>query len=108
MNKKADVVNLMKLQPPSEQPNGLSDMDFDPIFTKDKAVIFACHAHSWLIHRLIYRCTNHDDIQVRGYNGYGTINTPFEMTVLHDRERFHLVRWTPSAAWRRRATGSSA
>jgi xylulose-5-phosphate/fructose-6-phosphate phosphoketolase len=86
-----NVVDLMKLQPPSEHPHGLSDMDFDELFTKDKPVIFAYHAYPWLIHRLIYRRTNHDNIHVRGYKEEGTITTPFDMTVLNDLDRFHLV-----------------
>ncbi|MEZ5501731.1 MAG: phosphoketolase family protein [Halioglobus sp.] len=86
-----NVVDLMKLQPPSEHPHGLSDMDFDDLFTKDSPVIFAYHAYPWLIHRLTYRRTNHDNIHVRGYKEEGTITTPFDMTVLNDLDRFHLV-----------------
>ncbi len=86
-----NVVDLMKLQPPSEHPHGLSDMDFDELFTTDKPVIFAYHAYPWLIHRLTYRRTNHDNIHVRGYKEEGTITTPFDMTVLNDLDRFHLV-----------------
>ncbi|CAK0781121.1 putative phosphoketolase [Gammaproteobacteria bacterium] len=86
-----NVVDLMKLQPPSEHPHGLSDMDFDEIFTKDKPVIFAFHGYPWLIHRLTYRRTNHDNFHVRGYKEEGTITTPFDMTVLNDLDRFHLV-----------------
>ncbi len=86
-----NVVDLMKLQPPSEHPHGLSDVDFDELFTKDKPVIFAFHAYPWLIHRLTYRRTNHDNIHVRGYKEEGTITTPFDMTVLNDLDRFHLV-----------------
>jgi xylulose-5-phosphate/fructose-6-phosphate phosphoketolase len=86
-----NVVDLMKLQPQSEHPHGLSDMDFDELFTKDKPVIFAFHAYPWLIHRLTYRRTNHDNIHVRGYKEEGTITTPFDMTVLNDLDRFHLV-----------------
>jgi xylulose-5-phosphate/fructose-6-phosphate phosphoketolase len=86
-----NVVDLMKLQPPSEHPHGLSDMDFDELFTKDKPVIFAYHAYPWLIHRLTYRRTNHHNIHVRGYKEEGTITTPFDMTVLNDLDRFHLV-----------------
>jgi xylulose-5-phosphate/fructose-6-phosphate phosphoketolase len=86
-----NVVDLMKLQPASEHPHGLSDADFDSIFTKDKPVIFAFHAYPWLIHRLTYRRTNHDNIHVRGYKEEGTITTPFDMTVLNDMDRFHLV-----------------
>ncbi len=86
-----NVVDLMKLQPQTEHPHGLSDMDFDELFTKDKPVIFAFHAYPWLIHRLTYRRTNHHNIHVRGYKEEGTITTPFDMTVLNDLDRFHLV-----------------
>jgi xylulose-5-phosphate/fructose-6-phosphate phosphoketolase len=86
-----NVVDLMKLQPPSEHPHGLSDMEFDELFTRDKPVIFAYHAYPWLIHRLTYRRTNHHNIHVRGYKEEGTITTPFDMTVLNDLDRFHLV-----------------
>ncbi len=86
-----NVVDLMKLQPQSEHPHGLSDKDFDELFTKDKPVIFAFHAYPWLIHRLTYRRTNHDNIHVRGYKEEGTITTPFDMTVLNELDRFHLV-----------------
>jgi len=86
-----NIVDLMKLQPPSEHPHGLSDVDFDELFTRDKPVIFAYHAYPWLIHRLTYRRTNHRNIHVRGYKEEGTITTPFDMTVLNDLDRFHLV-----------------
>jgi phosphoketolase len=86
-----NVVNLMKLQPQTEHPHGLSDMDFDELFTKDKPVIFGFHAYPWLIHRLTYRRTNHDNIHVRGYKEEGTITTPFDMTVMNELDRFHLV-----------------
>jgi len=86
-----NVVDLMRLQPPSEHPHGLSDKDFDEIFTRDKPVIFAFHAYPTLIHRLTYRRTNHHNIHVRGYKEEGTITTPFDMTVLNDLDRFHLV-----------------
>jgi xylulose-5-phosphate/fructose-6-phosphate phosphoketolase len=86
-----NVVDLMKLQPQAEHPHGLSDVDFDGLFTKDKPVIFAFHAYPSLIHRLTYRRTNHDNIHVRGYKEEGTITTPFDMTVLNDLDRFHLV-----------------
>lgn len=86
-----NIVDLMKLQPQSEHPHGLSDRDFDDLFTKDKPVIFAFHAYPWLIHRLTYRRTNHGNIHVRGYKEEGTITTPFDMTVLNDLDRFHLV-----------------
>ena len=86
-----NVVDLMKLQPPSEHPHGLSDYDFDSLFTKDKPVIFAFHAYPWLIHRLTYRRHNHDNFHVRGYKEEGTITTAFDMTVLNDLDRFHLA-----------------
>jgi xylulose-5-phosphate/fructose-6-phosphate phosphoketolase len=86
-----NVVDLMRLQPQSEHPHGLSDMDFDELFTRDKPVIFAFHAYPWLIHRLTYRRTNHGNIHVRGYKEEGTITTPFDMTVLNELDRFHLV-----------------
>jgi len=86
-----NVVDLMKLQPQSEHPHGLSDGDFDSLFTKDKPVIFAFHAYPSLIHQLTYRRTNHHNIHVRGYKEEGTITTPFDMTVLNDLDRFHLV-----------------
>src|SRR5438270_319896 len=86
-----NVVNLMKLQPASEHPHGLSDSDFDVLFTKDRPVIFAFHGYPWLIHRLTYRRTNHKNIHVRGYKEEGTTTTPFDMVVLNDLDRFHLV-----------------
>ena len=86
-----NIVNLMKLQPEKEHPHGLSDADFDAIFTVDKPVIFAFHGYPWLIHRLTYRRTNHDNIHVRGYKEEGTTTTPFDMVVLNDLDRFHLV-----------------
>jgi xylulose-5-phosphate/fructose-6-phosphate phosphoketolase len=86
-----NVVDLMKLQQQREHPHGLADADFDRLFTRDKPVIFAFHAYPWLIHRLTYRRTNHDNIHVRGYKEEGTITTPFDMTVLNDLDRFHLA-----------------
>ncbi|HET6251604.1 MAG TPA: phosphoketolase family protein [Tepidisphaeraceae bacterium] len=86
-----NVVDLMKLQPHSEHPHGLSDSDFDVLFTKDKPVIFAFHGYPWLIHRLTYRRTNHHNLHVRGYKEEGTITTPFDMAVLNDLDRFHLA-----------------
>ncbi|HWW87756.1 MAG TPA: phosphoketolase family protein, partial [Vicinamibacterales bacterium] len=86
-----NVVDLMKLQPSSEHPHGLSDVDFDLLFTRDKPVIFAYHGYPWLIHRLTYRRTNHANIHVRGYKEEGTITTPFDMAVLNDLDRFHLA-----------------
>jgi xylulose-5-phosphate/fructose-6-phosphate phosphoketolase len=86
-----NVVDLMALQPPSEHPHGISDADFDSIFTKDKPVVFAFHGYPWLIHRLTYRRTNHDNIHVRGYKEEGTTTTPFDMAVMNDLDRFHLA-----------------
>ncbi len=86
-----NVVDLMKLQPASEHPHGLSDRDFDSLFTTDKPVIFAFHGYPWLIHRLTYRRNNHHNLHVRGYKEEGTITTAFDMTVLNELDRFHLV-----------------
>ena len=86
-----NVVDLMKLQPKEEHPHGLSGAEFDAIFTADKPVIFAFHGYPALIHRLTYRRTNHDNIHVRGYKEEGTTTTPFDMVVLNDLDRFHLV-----------------
>jgi xylulose-5-phosphate/fructose-6-phosphate phosphoketolase len=86
-----NVVDLMKLQPKSEHPHGLSDSDFDALFTLDKPVIFAFHGYPTLIHRLTYRRSNHANLHVRGYKEEGTITTAFDMTVLNDMDRFHLV-----------------
>ena len=86
-----NVVDLMKLQPASEHPHGLPDREFDELFTRDKPIIFAFHGYPWLIHRLTYRRKNHDNLHVRGYKEEGTITTPFDMTVLNDLDRFHLV-----------------
>ena len=86
-----NVVNLMKLQPQSEHPHGLSDHDFDALFTKDKPIIFAFHGYPWLIHRLTYRRTNHKNLHVRGYKEEGTTTTPFDICVMNDLDRFHLV-----------------
>jgi xylulose-5-phosphate/fructose-6-phosphate phosphoketolase len=86
-----NVVDLMKLQPPSEHPHGLSDADFDGLFTADKPVIFAYHGYPWLIHRLTYRRTNHGGLHVRGFKEEGTTTTPFDMVVRNDLDRFHLV-----------------
>jgi xylulose-5-phosphate/fructose-6-phosphate phosphoketolase len=87
-----NVVDLMKLQPTSEHPHGLGDADFDALFTKNKPIIFAYHGYPWLIHRLTYRRTNHDNLHVRGYKEEGTITTPFDMTVRNDLDRFHLAQ----------------
>ena len=86
-----NVVDLMRLQPPSEHPHGLSDPAFDAIFTASTPVIFAYHGYPWLIHRLTYRRTNHPNIHVRGYKEEGTTTTPFDMVMLNDLDRFHLV-----------------
>jgi len=86
-----NVVDLMTLQPREEHPHGLSDHDFDALFTTDKPVIFAHHGYPWLIHRLTYRRTNHRNIHVRGYKEEGTTTTPFDMVVLNDLDRFHLA-----------------
>lgn len=86
-----NVVDLMKLQPRTEHPNGLSDRDFDALFTTDKPIIFVFHGYPWLIHRLTYRRTNHKNLHVRGYKEEGTTTTPFDMAVMNDLDRFHLV-----------------
>jgi xylulose-5-phosphate/fructose-6-phosphate phosphoketolase len=86
-----NVVDLMTLQPETEHPHGLSDRDFDLLFTKDKPVIFAFHGYPWLIHRLAYRRSNHKNLHVRGYKENGTTTTPFDMVVLNDLDRFHLA-----------------
>ncbi len=86
-----NVVDLMRLQPPREHPHGLSDQDFDELFTTDKPIIFAFHGYPWLIHRLTYRRTNHMNLHVRGYKEEGTTTTPFDMVVLNDLDRFHLA-----------------
>ncbi|MCI3951082.1 MAG: phosphoketolase family protein, partial [Burkholderiales bacterium] len=86
-----NVVDLMTLQPTTEHPHGLSDADFDRLFTSDKPIIFAYHGYPWLIHRLAYRRTNHSNLHVRGYKEEGTTTTPFDMVVRNDLDRFHLV-----------------
>src|ERR1051325_5539459 len=86
-----NVVDLMTLQPPSAHPHGLSDWDFDSLFTRDRPVIFAFHGYPWLIHRLTYKRTNHDNIHVRGYIEEGTTTTPFDMTVLNRLDRYDLA-----------------
>ena len=86
-----NIVDLMRLHPPEEHPHGLSHKDFDMIFTKDKPIMFAFHGYPWLIHRLTYRRTNHGNLHVRGYKEEGTTTTPFDMTVMNDLDRFHLV-----------------
>jgi xylulose-5-phosphate/fructose-6-phosphate phosphoketolase len=87
-----NVVDLMRLQPPEEHPHGLSDAEFDVLFTKDKPIIFAFHGYPWLIHRLTYRRTNHENLHVRGYKEEGTTTTPFDMVVLNQLDRFHLAQ----------------
>ena len=86
-----NVVDLMTLQPNTEHPHGLSDEDFDSLFTKNKPVIFAFHSYPWLVHRLTYRRTNHDNFHVRGYKEEGTTTTPFDMVVMNELDRFNLV-----------------
>jgi xylulose-5-phosphate/fructose-6-phosphate phosphoketolase len=86
-----NVVDLMALQPKEEHPHGLADRDFDSLFTRDRPIIFAYHGYPWLIHRLTYRRTNHDNLHVRGYKEEGSTTTPFDMTVRNDMDRFHLV-----------------
>ncbi|MBX9579397.1 MAG: phosphoketolase, partial [Gemmataceae bacterium] len=86
-----NVVDLMKLQPPKEHPHGLPDEEFDALFTTDRQILFAFHGYPWLIHRLTYRRTNHKNLHVRGYKEEGTTTTPFDMVVLNDMDRFHLV-----------------
>ena len=86
-----NVVDLMTLQPSPEHPHGLDDRDFDTIFTRDRPIIFAYHGYPWLIHRLTYRRTNHENLHVRGYKEEGTTTTPFDMAVLNHIDRFDLV-----------------
>jgi len=86
-----NVVDLMKLQPATEHPHGLSDREFDAIFTQDRPIVFAFHGYPWLIHRLTYRRRNHGNLHVRGYKEEGTTTTPFDMVVLNDMDRFHLA-----------------
>ena len=86
-----NVVNLMKLQPQREHPHGLSDREFDALFTTDKPIVFAYHGYPWLIHRLTYRRTNHKNLHVRGFKEEGSTTTPFDMVVKNDLDRFHLV-----------------
>jgi len=86
-----NVVDLMRLQPDTEHPHGLSDREFDALFTADRPIVFAYHGYPWLIHRLAYRRTNHGNLHVRGYKEEGTVTTPFDMVVRNDLDRFHLV-----------------
>ena len=101
-----NVVDLMVLQPASEHPHGLSDRDFDSIFTTDRPIIFAFHGYPWLVHRLTYRRTNHRNLHVRGYKEEGTTTTPFDMTVLNDLDRFHLAGDVVDRVERLRNTGA--
>jgi xylulose-5-phosphate/fructose-6-phosphate phosphoketolase len=87
-----NVVDLMRLQPDSEHPHGLSDVDFDSLFTTDRPIVFAYHGYPTLLHRLTYRRTNHRNLHVRGYKEEGTTTTPFDMVMLNDLDRFHLVK----------------
>jgi xylulose-5-phosphate/fructose-6-phosphate phosphoketolase len=86
-----NVVDIMRLQPESEHPHGLSEHEFDALFTVDKPVVFAYHGYPWLIHRLTYRRANHAQLHVRGFKERGTTTTPFDMVMLNDLDRFHLV-----------------
>jgi xylulose-5-phosphate/fructose-6-phosphate phosphoketolase len=86
-----NVVDLMRLQPKEEHPHGLSDADFDTLFTTDKPIVFAYHGYPWLIHRLTYRRVNHRNLHVRGYKEEGTTTTPFDMVIRNDMDRYHLV-----------------
>ena len=86
-----NVVDIMRLQPDTEHPHGLSDHEFDALFTTDKPIVFAYHGYPWLIHRLTYRRTNHAQLHVRGFKERGTTTTPFDMVMLNDLDRFHLV-----------------
>jgi xylulose-5-phosphate/fructose-6-phosphate phosphoketolase len=86
-----NVVDLMRLQPDSEHPHGLSDAEFDALFTEDRPIVFAHHGYPWLIHRLTYRRSNHKNLHVRGYKEEGTTTTPFDMVMLNDLDRYHLV-----------------
>ena len=86
-----NVVDLMRLQPESEHPHGMSDKEFDSLFTTDKPIVFAFHGYPWLIHRLTYRRAGHNNLHVRGYKEEGTTTTPFDMVVRNDLDRFHLA-----------------
>jgi xylulose-5-phosphate/fructose-6-phosphate phosphoketolase len=86
-----NVVDLMRLQPEREHPHGMSDDEFDAIFTTNRPIVFAYHGYPWLIHRLTYRRANHGNLHVRGYKEEGTTTTPFDMVMLNDLDRFHLV-----------------
>jgi xylulose-5-phosphate/fructose-6-phosphate phosphoketolase len=86
-----NVVDLMRLVPETEHPHGLPDDEFDALFTSDRPIVFAFHGYPWLIHRLSYRRTNHDNLHVRGYKEEGTVTTPFDMTLRNEIDRLHLV-----------------
>jgi xylulose-5-phosphate/fructose-6-phosphate phosphoketolase len=86
-----NVIDLFKLQPESEHPHGLSDRDFDSLFTSDKPIIFNFHGYPWLIHRLTYRRTNHENMHVRGYKEKGNINTPLELAINNQVDRFTIA-----------------
>jgi xylulose-5-phosphate/fructose-6-phosphate phosphoketolase len=86
-----NVVDLMRLEPDTEHPHGLGDREFDALFTTRQPVIFAYHGYPWLIHRLTYRRTNHNNFHVRGYKEEGSTTTPFDMTVVNDLDRYHLA-----------------
>jgi xylulose-5-phosphate/fructose-6-phosphate phosphoketolase len=86
-----NVVDLFRLQPSSEHPHGLSEYDFDGIFTSDRPIIFNFHGYPWLIHKLSYRFPGHENLHVRGYKEKGNINTPLELAMLNETSRFHLV-----------------
>ena len=86
-----NVVDLMRLQDEREHPHGMPDGEFDALFTSDRPIVFAYHGYPWLIHRLTYRRTNHANLHVRGYKEEGTTTTPFDMVMLNDLDRFHLV-----------------
>ncbi|MEA2508481.1 MAG: xylulose-5-phosphate/fructose-6-phosphate phosphoketolase [Actinomycetota bacterium] len=103
-----NVVDLMRLQPEREHPHGLSDADFDSLFTRDKPVIFAYHGYPWLIHRLTYKRTNHENIHVRGYKEEGTTTTPFDMAVMNQLDRFNLAMDVIDRVTRLQATSGSA
>ncbi len=101
-----NVVDLMTLQPQSEHPHGLSDREFDSMFTENRPIVFAYHGYPWLIHRLTYRRTNHANMHVRGYKEEGTTTTPFDMTVMNDLDRFHLAGDVVDRVPRLRAVGA--
>jgi xylulose-5-phosphate/fructose-6-phosphate phosphoketolase len=103
-----NIVDLMRLQPPEEHPHGLTDRDFDSLFTVDKPVVFAYHGYPWLIHRLTYRRANHNNLHVRGYKEEGTTTTPFDMVVLNELDRFHLATDVVNRVPRLATTGSYA